>query len=266
MTLTREQSVIAGPRREVSYFPIWPDGRRVPERAPKTKRSTKEQEKYNHDQAVKKFLLLVSANFSKGDLLLHLTFDDEHLPDTWEEVHRLITNYLNRVKYWRKKQGLPDMRYIYTVEMTVRKTGKRAGMINWHIHMFMSKMPRDQAEDMWPEGVRVNADRYNPDRFGDEAAAKYVAKELGSCGKRFAYSKNLKKPEKSKPRDGKITQRGLGKIIKERCEDAAYWEKKFPGYRFYGYEKPPEMCLNPFNGYWYLTVILYKTAAAKKER
>lgn len=257
MVLTREQSIYAGKRREVSWYPVWSDGRRVPERAPKEKRSTKEQEKYNHDQAVKKFLLLVNANFDKGDLILHLTFDDEHLPSTWEEVHRLLTNYQNRIKYWRKKQGLSELRYVYTVEMTVRKSGKRAGEINWHIHMFMTKMPRDLAEDMWPAGVRVNADRYNPDRFGYEAAAKYIAKDLGG-GKRFAYSKNLKKPVKGKPKDGKITQRGLQKIILSRGDDAEYWEKKYPGYRFQGYEKPPEMCQNPYNGYWYLTVVLYR--------
>lgn len=258
MALVREQSVYAGKRREVSWYPVWSDGRRVPERAPKEKRSTKEQEKYNHDQAVKKLLLLVNANFVKGDLLMHFTFDDEHLPSTWEELHRLITNYTNRVKYWRRKNNLPEMKYLYSTEMTVRKTGRRAGEINWHVHMFMTRMPRDLAEDMWPAGVRVNADRYNPDRFGYEAAAKYISKDLGFGGKRFAYSKNLIKPTKGKPKDGKITHRGLQKMILNRAGDAEYWEKKYPGYRFCGYEKPAEMCLNPYNGYWYLTVVLYK--------
>lgn len=258
MTLTREQRVKAGPRMEVAYYQVWPDGRRVPERAPKEKRSTPAQAKYNHDQAVKKFLLLVLANFSKGDLLLHLTFDDAHLPESWEQVHRLLSNYLLRVKRWRKRHGLPEMKDAYTAEATVRKSGKRAGELHWHIHLFMSRMPRDVAEDLWPEGVRVNADRFNPDRFGWEAAAKYCAKELGDGGKRFAYSRNLKKPERPRPRDGRVTQRQVRKWCLERSTDAAFWERRFPGYRFAGFEKPPELCHNPYNGYWYLTVILYR--------
>lgn len=258
MVVMTEQSIKSGRRREVSFYPTWSDGRRVPERAPKTKRSTKQQQKYNHDCAVKKMIRMVNANFDTGDLLLHLTFDDDHLPESWDEVHRLLTNYINRVKYWRKKNNLPEMKYIYTVEMTVRKSGRKAGLVNWHVHMFMNKMPRSIAEDMWPAGTRVNADRYNPDRFGNEAAAKYISKEVGFNGKRFAYSKNLRKPVKSRPRRGHVTQRGVRRMVLERGNDAAYWERRYPGYSFCGYEKLPEQCLNPYNNYWYLTVILYK--------
>lgn len=66
MNITREQRVIAGPRMEVSYYEIFPDGRRIPERAPKTKLSTEAQIKYNHDQAQKKIVLLINANFIRG--------------------------------------------------------------------------------------------------------------------------------------------------------------------------------------------------------
>ena len=50
----------------------------------------------------------------------------------------------------------------------------------------------------------------------------------------------------------------ISNVILNRGNDAEYWEKKYPSYRFCGYEKPAEMCLNPYNGYWYLTVVLYK--------
>ena len=82
MTITREQRIKAGRRMEVSFYQVWPSGRAVP-RGPRVKLSTKEQEKYNHDQAVKKFIRLVNANFGKGDLILTLTFDDDHLPTSW---------------------------------------------------------------------------------------------------------------------------------------------------------------------------------------
>lgn len=258
MTKTREQKIISGPRLEVSWYEVWPDGRRVPERAPKEKSSTEAQKKYNHDQATKKVIRLVNANFRKGDLFVHLSFDDEHMPASYEEVRRTVVNYIGRVRYWRKKHGMDELRYLYTIECQVRKRGRYAGQLCWHVHMFMSKMPRNTAEDLWGQGKRVNADRYDPDSWGEDAAAKYVAKDLGDGGKRFAYSKNLQQPIKPAPRDGRITQRGVRMMAQKHEHDPEYWEKKFPGYRFFGFEKPAELCRNPYNGYWYLTVIMYR--------
>lgn len=263
MNITREQRVVAGQRMEVSFYEIWPDGRRVPERAPKTKLSTEAQKKYNHDQAQKKIVLLVNANFVRGDILVTLTFDDEHLPESWEEVRRILQNYILRLKRWRKKNGYGELKYIYAIEQTVRKSGKRRGQLHWHVHMLLSKMPRDVVEDLWPEGVRVNARRYNPDRFGSDAAAKYIGKDTGAGNKRFAYSRNLQKPEKLPPRDGRVTQRAVKQMVLKREHDAEYWERKYPGYVFCGFEKPSELCRNPYNGYWYLTVILYRKQTAR---
>lgn len=263
MTLTREQRIIAGPRMEVSFYEIWPDGRRVSQRLPKEKRTPEAMAKYNRDKAQKKLLLLVNANFIKGDLLLTLTFDDEHLPEDWEEVHRMLENYILRLRRWRRKAGLSELKYLYTVEETERRSGRHAGKKHWHIHMFLSAMDRDAAEELWPAGVRVNARRYNPERFGPEAAAKYIGKALGvqgdgGRGKRFAYSRNLQQPERLEPRDGRITQRAVKQMVQKREHDGEYWERKYPGYRFAGFEKPAELCRNPYNGYYYLTVVLYK--------
>lgn len=266
MNITREQRVIAGPRMEVSFYEIFPGGRRIPERAPKTKLSTEAQRKYNHDQAVKKIVLLVAANFSRGDILLDPNFDDDHLPETMEEVRRIIQNYLLRLKRWRKRNGLGEMKYLYAIEKTVRKSGKHKGRPHWHVHMVLSKMPRGVVEDLWPDGVRVNAKKYQPERFGKEAAAKYIGKDTGTGNRRFAYSRNLKKPEKLPPRDGRITQRAVKQMVLKREHDAEYWQRKYPGYVFYGYEKPPELCRNPYNGYWYLTVILYREETSKKKK
>lgn len=258
MNITREQRVLAGPRMEVSFYEIFPNGRRIPERAPKAQPTTEAQQKYNHDQAMKKIVLLVNANFQRGDILVTLTFDDDHLPESWEEVRRIIQNYILRLKRWRKKRGLAELKYLYAVEQTVRKSGARKGQPNWHIHMLLSKTPRDVVEDLWPEGVRVNARRYNPDRFGMDAAAKYIGKDTGAGNKRFAYSRNLKKPEKLPPRDGRITQRAVRQMVQKREHDAEYWKRRYPGYVFCGFEKPAELCRNPYNGYYYLTVILYR--------
>ena len=64
------------------------------------------------------------------------------------------------------------------------------------------------------------------------------------------YSEELK--------DGKITRRGVERMAKERVDDREYWEKRYKGYRFVKcYAR-----YNNFNGYWYVSVVMYKTAGA----
>ena len=45
--------------------------------------------------------------------------------------------------------------------------------------------------------------------------------------------------------------------LEQRSEDRGFWEKKYRGYEFLGFEKPPADCYNEYNGYYYLTVKLY---------
>ena len=117
-------------------------GRRIPERAPKEKQGTEAQRKYNHDQAAKKVVRLVNANFRYGDLFTHLTWDDGHMPDSLDEVQRQIRNYIARIRYWRRRHGYDELRYLYAVECRVRRRGRYAGQYKWHVHLFMSRAAR----------------------------------------------------------------------------------------------------------------------------
>ena len=65
----------------------------------------------------------------------------------------------------------------------------------------------------------------------------------------------MKKPIKAAPLDGRITARGVEKLARERTDDAAYWERRYKGYRFVrAYSR-----YNSYNGYWYVSVVMYKT-------
>lgn len=254
--MERERHIKSGPLLEVDFYPVTADGRRLPERAPKSKPSTKEQLKYNQNQAAKKLIRLVNANFALGDLFVHLTYQPEHVPKTEGDVRRDVQNYIRRIKRYRRKQGMSPMKYIYVIEKQICKSGKRKGEISWHVHMMMSEMDRNTAEDMWGKGVRVNADRFQPETFGPEAAARYISKDPQGS-KRFVYSRNLDKPQTPPPRDGKITCRGVERMARERVDDAAYWERRYKGYRFlYCFPR-----LNPYNGHWYVSVVMYKAGA-----
>lgn len=291
MTIHTEKRTYSGALLEVDLYPAFPNGRRLPSRAPKSKPSSEEQKKYNRACAVKKFIRLANANFGTTDYLMHPTYTPKQAPKTEEEARRDVVNYLRRVKSKRQREAkrirkdlrqaeaaaksMPEkpflkeaaadlkkrlkkleepFRYIYVIEKQTYKTGPFAGSANWHFHMFVSGgLEACLMESIWKNGIRANCNRYQPEKFGPEAAARYMSKDPKGS-KRFCYSKNLKKPivkKKSSP----LTKSSVGRIASERADDRAYWEKKYKGYRFL-------RCFprwNDFNGNWYITTILYKT-------
>lgn len=283
MSIERIKKTHSGRLLEVDYYPIFENGRRIPTRAPKSKPSTKEQEKYNHNQAVKRTVRLILANFDTGDIIMHPTYEQEKAPQDYDQATRDMMNYIRRVKTKRaselkrirnllkkypndkqlkelKKKLEAPFKYYISVEEEIYKTGKYAGRSNWHFHLFMTGgIDRDTLEDMWPKGIRVNADRFQPERFGPEAAARYISKNPKGK-KRFRHSQNLTKPTVQKPKDGAVTRRGVERIAKERVDDREYWEKKYKGYRFI-------RCFpryNEYNRHWYVTVIMYRATDSEK--
>lgn len=291
--MIRERLIKSGKLLEVDFYPIFDDGRRLPGRAPKTNRSTREQAEYNKRQAEKKLIRLVNANFNELDYFAHTTYDPSKAPQTESAARRDMVNYIRRVKTRRaselkrtnraiteiedaiaklpgnetlkaslaelkmKRRKLEEpLKYIYVIERQTYKTGQYAGRDNWHFHLFLTGGLQDKLlESMWPHGARANADNFQPEKFGPEAAAKYISKDPQGA-KRFVCSKNLEKPVISKPKDGRITRRGVERLARERVDDCAYWEKRYKGYR----------CMrcyarqNDYNGHWYVSVVLYKTA------
>lgn len=273
--MQQEKRTKSGKLLEVDFYPIWNDGRSIPKRAPKTKPSTAEQEKYNRQQSIKKFIRKINANFDTGDVWLHPTYDSNKAPQTEAEARRDISNYIRRIKTKRNselkrilrllersptderlrvqcKKLQEPLKYAGVIHQQIYKSGPNKGQCNWHFHIFMTGgVDRDILEDMWE--MRINVDRFRPDKFGPESAAKYMSKAPKGTRK-FFCSKNLKNPKTYKPKDGRITKRGVERLATQRIDDKAYWEKRYKGYRFIrGYAR-----YNNYNGHWYVSVIMYK--------
>lgn len=278
--MEREKKIISGPLLEVDFFPVWADGRRIPSRAPKEKRSTAAQQKYNDTQMRKKAIRDINANFDSGDIFMSPTYEQSKAPQSYEDALKDVDNYFRRIKRRREAElkrinkllvsGVPDERlrmtkkkleapfkYYYSIECVTYKTGKYAGRNNWHFHMFVTGgLPREAYEDCWPKGVRVNADRFQPERFGPEAAARYFTK--GPEGRRrIKHSRNLEKPI-VKTKDASFSRRGVELLAKRRADDAAYWENRYKGYKFVR----TFARFNEYNGYWYMSVIMYRSDQA----
>lgn len=289
--MQREKLTRSGPLMEADFYPVFSDGRKMPTRAPKTKPSTAQQQRYNRLMAAKKLIRLVNVNFDNTDYWLHPTYSPEHAPQDERQARRDMVNFLRRVRTKRastartlqkdlqsaeaaavrspgndflalKVEELKKkiaklqapMKYIYVIECQTYKRGIFAGRVNWHFHVFLTGgLDRDVIESMWVAGMRVNCDRYQPERFGYETAALYMSKDPQGS-KRFCYSRNLDKPSE-KSRDGKVTKRTVERMAKEHFEDREYWEKRYKGYRFVRcYSR-----YNEYNGFWYVSVVMYRT-------
>lgn len=237
---------MSGKILEVEFFPVCSDGRKMPAGS----LSREAQKNLNEKNAKKKLDRLINTNFGKGDLAVHLTYRDDEMPSTREEVVNDVKNYISRLRRWRKAHGLPDIKYIYVIEA---KVSKRTGVLRWHVHMVMSGMDRDVAEQKWNHGDWTNARRLQPNENGLQALARYMTKDPEGK-RRWSGSKNLKQPTVKKPRDGKITRRGLARIAEKKLYDREYWEKRHKGYSYIG----AEASFNNYNGHWYVYVRMRK--------
>lgn len=281
--MIREKKIKSGCLLEVEFYPVLSDGRQLA-RSPKQKRSSEAQAAYNKKKQRKKVVRLVNANFDKSDVLMTLTL----IPDDdggEKQAKKKIVNFLRRVKRYREKKAKEwtellklkpgnkkvkenlkkasePLKYIYAVESGTYQRGKKKGMRRYHFHLFLTgcgEGDRDAYESLW-DG-RTNADRYRPETFGPEAAAKYLTKqhkvdEDGGTVKSQGYvcSRNLKRPEE-RTKDGKVSEHKLDLMARKRINDAAYWERLYKGYKFI-------RCYarwNEYNAHWYISAVLYKS-------
>lgn len=290
--MQREQKTISGRLLEINFFPVFENGRRKPFRSRKEKPSTAAQKRYNDKKAVKNAIRIANANFDETDYLIHPTFYPEKAPQTEQAARLEMGKYIRRIRYARKTKverlakqlkaikkaatAQPEnehikeiiekvrielqklrepLRYMYTIEQVNYQSGTHKGRANWHFHAFISGgLTREETENLWTCGA-INADRYQPDKFGFEAAARYMTK-APKGQQRFTTSKNLIQPKTLPPKDHHTTRSKVEKMAKERVDDREYWERRYKGYRFVGCDPR----YNPYNGHWYITVIMYKTS------
>ncbi|CAK7002539.1 hypothetical protein [Tissierella sp.] len=237
----REKKIFCGDYLEVDIIPKTKIDKRTPEKRNKKKKvSAPKQRRLNDKNARRYFIQLVNTNFNEDDLHLNVTYSDDELPASIEEAEKEVKNYIRRIDYRRKKEGLPPTRYVLVTEGTVEKGGE--DIIRIHHHLYINGgLDRDVVESLWrrrrrkgeKEGKRigyVNADRLQPNNFGLEGLSRYLMKNPKGK-KRWSCSQNLERPTQ-RNNDHRYTKREVERIVKDYSEDQTYWEKKYPGYWF----------------------------------
>ena len=234
---------------EAELYPIYPSGKNI--RANKTKPSRNEQKNLNDKNAKKKFIRKVNANFTESDLAVVLEYRPKDMPCCEEDASTDFYNYIKRIKTYRNKHELSKLKYMAVLETTVNK---KTGLVSFHFHVIMLNMDRNTVEKLWTKADWTNCKRLQPNEFGLEALAKYMAKNPQGK-KRWSQSKNLIDPEKlAKIKDGKYTKSDMHKIATIRVNEPAYFERKYKGYQFLKCEP----VWNEFNSNWYITITMRK--------
>jgi hypothetical protein len=224
----REKKIVSGTNFEVEIFPI---SLKEKNKSRKTKRkeSLPKQKNLNEKNARKHLIRLANTNFTDQDLVVHLTYTDKTLPKTAAEARADVINFIRRVKRYRKKNGLPVLRYLGVTEFCEPDETDKRKKVRMHHHLFMSGMNRDTLEKLWGKG-RANADRLQEDEFGYTALANYIAKDPKGS-RRWIQSKNIKQPDYKPPNDSKYSKRRVIDLA-HNCDDRELFEREYPGYRF----------------------------------
>lgn len=223
--LYRTKRIVSGDYIEYEGYPVW-QSQREASRAKKANPTEAAQRAQNEKDSRKKLVRLLNTNFTEADLSITLSYAGEE-PGSLEQARKDMQNYLRRVKRWREKQGLPELKYVYIIEY-LSADGRKKRV---HHHVVMSGMDRDKAEELWGMG-RANSHRLQPDDYGYEGLGRYVVKTKGKRPeneKAWTGSRNLKKPRVTVS-DRRLTRKAIEQGITDENELRERIQRQEPGY------------------------------------
>ena len=167
----RRKTVVAGRLVfETAYPAALPsDAEHV--RQAKTKMSSAARRRLNLKAACRQLELLIAANFDRRDLVVTLTYDDEHLPQSRAEAVKNLKKFFRALRGVRRRQGLPELKYIYVTE------GKHEHG-RWHHHLILNGTGNDMEtiRSLWVYGEQVNIEPLDDTQY--RALAEYLARGL----------------------------------------------------------------------------------------
>ena len=98
--------------------------------------TSEEQQKRNLEVARKKLTRTINANFGAKDYFLTLTYDGTVEP---EEAKKKIANFFRRLKRWRLKNDMEELKYISVLETKGR----------CHHHVILNGIPGMSLKEAW---------------------------------------------------------------------------------------------------------------------
>jgi hypothetical protein len=127
----REKTYKCGDYKEVYVYPVYAETKASGVRRKKAKPTSEAQARLNKRISENNLIRLLNANFTKYDLAFDLTYRTGEEPKDKEQAERDVANFLRRVKRYRKKQGLPPLKYIGVIER-----GSKSGRYHHHLVIY----------------------------------------------------------------------------------------------------------------------------------
>ena len=240
----REKTYKCGDYKEVYIYPVFAQDSKKGGRRKKAKPTSEAQKKLNKRISENNLVRILNANFTSKDMAFDLSYRDEENPSTKEAAAKDLKNFLRRLKRFRKKEGLSELKYI-----AVTERGERKGRVHHHLVINGGVSINDLAE-LWGKGY-TKAQPLQFNETGLIGKGRYMAKQ-SLFFRSFNASKNLIHPQPTK-RDGRLSQRKA----MEMCQDIynkELYERLYEGYAF----AEAKSFYNEINGGVYLAVRLYR--------
>lgn len=239
------KEIRSGDQLEVEIYPEFTKGQKdqIPDEG-KRKRQRQAQKNLNDKNSKKMCERVIGENFTDRDIWATFTYTDDNMPASMEVATKNMQNYIRRLNYQRKKQGLSNARYVYVTECSEKG--------RWHHHIVMDgDVDMDTVEAVWNLGKRNEIRRLQRDENGLVGMARYITKEKSKKGKyqkTWCASKGLRKP-KEKVNHYKTKQKDVDRIAKgdlNVCDHLMKWYGD--KYDF----AEAEVKYNTFNGRFYI--------------
>lgn len=233
---------------DVEIYPEFTRKKQITNKSP-SKKKAKEKRLLNDRSSSKYLVRLIQSNFKTGDIFATLTCDESHIPKDYNDAHKMMTLYIQRLNYERKKRNLEKAKYIYVISHSSKSK------VRWHFHLFVDgKMEMDLIESKWKAGRRNQTRRLQEDDDGLKGIALYFAKQVSDREKnqkRWGASVGLKKP---KERKNHYMFRGshVKKIVKDNTVLKRVITKRFPDADI----RQVKIYFNDFNGQYYVQASL----------
>lgn len=231
------KTIVAGPLVMQTIYPVISVKDPDSVRAGKRNLSSEAQVRMNLKYSYQKLELEMAANFVRGDIVLTLTYDDDHLPRSRREAMRRAQ------RFWRKlrvKRGTAvELRYIYVTE-------HKHGDGRWHHHSLVNSTGDDYNTivALWRYGaVEMHPLRIDREK-NFETLARYFCKEARDIvGQRlWSCSRNLRKPETDSQRVGNdeelVVPEGATVLMDTGDVRTAYGHYRFVKYLARGWTEP----------------------------
>ena len=162
-------------------------------RAEKRKISSAAQQRINARYSWQKLELMLAANFVPGDLVITLTFDEDHLPETRQEACARLKKFRADLSRMRKDAG-EQLVMIWTTE-------NKSGAGRWHHHCVINATSGSDFVDVlrcWPHGSDIEIRRLEINsKKTYESLARYFCKEARDRPglRSWSYTRNCRHPE-----------------------------------------------------------------------